>query len=93
MDLTCFLSETWDAGPLYAMSTLSWNCHDLGNPQTVRDVLNLVSKKKPGFVYLMETKIGRSHAERLRVWLGFEGCFCVDSAGLSGGLFFLVENE
>ncbi|XP_031124166.1 uncharacterized protein LOC116026880 [Ipomoea triloba] len=68
------------------MSTLSWNCRGLGNPRTVREVVDLVSRKKPEFVFLMETKVGRIHAERLRVKLGFEGLFYVESVGLSGGL-------
>ncbi|XP_031104893.1 uncharacterized protein LOC116009862 [Ipomoea triloba] len=67
------------------MSTLSWNCRGLGNPRTVREVVDLVSRKKPEFVFLMETKVGRLHAERLRVKLGFEGLFYVDNVGLSGG--------
>ncbi|XP_019164331.1 PREDICTED: uncharacterized protein LOC109160499 [Ipomoea nil] len=46
----------------------------------------MVSRKKPKFVFLMETKVGRVHAERLRVKLGFDGLFYVDSTGLSGGL-------
>ncbi|XP_031096875.1 uncharacterized protein LOC116001121 [Ipomoea triloba] len=37
----------------------------------------------------METKVGRIHAERLRVKLGFEGLFYVDSVGRSGGLALL----
>jgi len=68
------------------MSTLSWNCRGLGNPRTVREVVDMVSCKKPDFVFLMETKVGRSHVERLRVKLGFEGLFYVDSIGRSGGL-------
>ncbi|XP_019155241.1 PREDICTED: uncharacterized protein LOC109152119 [Ipomoea nil] len=71
------------------MSTLSWNCRGLGNPQTVREVVNLVSKKKPEFVFLLDTKVDRSHVERLRVKLGWEGCFCVDSLGLKGDLCLL----
>ncbi|XP_031101874.1 uncharacterized protein LOC116005777 [Ipomoea triloba] len=46
----------------------------------------MVSYKKPDFVFLMETKVGRIHAERLRVKLGFDGLFYVDNVGLSGGL-------
>jgi len=68
------------------MITLSWNCCVFGNPRTVREVVDLVSRKKPEFVFLMETKVGRMHAERLRVKLGFEGLFYVESVGLSGGL-------
>ncbi|XP_019181689.1 PREDICTED: uncharacterized protein LOC109176754 [Ipomoea nil] len=71
------------------MSTLSWNCRGLGNPQTVREIEDVVSRKKPDFVFLMETKVNRDHAERLRVKLGFEGLFNVDNDGLSGGLALL----
>ncbi|XP_031101919.1 uncharacterized protein LOC116005823 [Ipomoea triloba] len=71
------------------MSTLSWNCRGLGNPRTVREVVDLVSRKKPEFVFLMETKVNREHAERLRVKIGFEGLFYVDSVGRSGGLALL----
>ncbi|XP_019179715.1 PREDICTED: uncharacterized protein LOC109174928 [Ipomoea nil] len=34
----------------------------------------------------METKVGRDHAERICVKIGFEGLFYVDNSGLSGGL-------
>ncbi|XP_019166597.1 PREDICTED: uncharacterized protein LOC109162331 [Ipomoea nil] len=37
----------------------------------------------------METKVGRVHAERIRVTLGFDGMFYVDISGLSGGLALL----
>ncbi|XP_019165702.1 PREDICTED: uncharacterized protein LOC109161665 [Ipomoea nil] len=49
----------------------------------------MVSSKKPDFVFLIETKVDRDHAERLRVKLGFDGLFCIDSSGLSGGLALL----
>ncbi|XP_019170410.1 PREDICTED: uncharacterized protein LOC109165884 [Ipomoea nil] len=71
------------------MSTLSWNCRGLGNPRTVREIEDIVSRKKPDFVFLMETKVNRDHAERLRVKLGFEGLFNVDNSGLSGGMAML----
>ncbi|XP_031094366.1 uncharacterized protein LOC115998845 [Ipomoea triloba] len=71
------------------MSVLSWNCRGLGNSRTVREVMDLVSRKKPEFVFLMEAKVGRNHAERLRVKLGYEGLFYVDNVGLSGGLALL----
>jgi len=71
------------------MSTLRWNCRGLGNPRTVRELVDVVSRKKPDFVFLMETKVARSHAERLHVKLGFDGLFYVDNVGLSGGLALL----
>ncbi|XP_019188318.1 PREDICTED: uncharacterized protein LOC109182624 [Ipomoea nil] len=71
------------------MSTLNWNCRGLGNPRTVQQIVDWVSSKKPEFVFFMKTKVGRSHAERLRVRIGYEGLFYVDSNGLSGGLALL----
>ncbi|XP_019190530.1 PREDICTED: uncharacterized protein LOC109184989 [Ipomoea nil] len=68
------------------MSTLSWKCRGLGNPRTVREVVDIVSHKKPDFVYLMENKVGRIYAERLRIKLVFDGLFYVDNVRLSGGL-------
>ncbi|XP_019166667.1 PREDICTED: uncharacterized protein LOC109162418 [Ipomoea nil] len=75
------------------MSTISWNCRGLGNPQTVREVVDMVSRKKPDFVYLMETKVDRSHAERLRVKIGFEGLFYVDLVRGGGGLALLWKKN
>ncbi|XP_019184966.1 PREDICTED: uncharacterized protein LOC109179943 [Ipomoea nil] len=76
------------------MSTFSWNYRGLGNLRTVQEVVDMVSRKQPDFVFLMETKVGRDHAERLRVKIGFEGLFYVDSSGLSGGLaLFLRKNN
>ncbi|XP_019186580.1 PREDICTED: uncharacterized protein LOC109181284 [Ipomoea nil] len=41
----------------------------------------------------METKVARDHAERLRVKIGYEGLFCVDSDGLSGGIALLWKKN
>ncbi|XP_019172466.1 PREDICTED: uncharacterized protein LOC109167850 [Ipomoea nil] len=53
----------------------------------------MVSRKQPDFVFLMETKVGRDHAERIRVKIGYEGLFYVDSDGLSGGLALLWKKN
>ncbi|XP_019168526.1 PREDICTED: uncharacterized protein LOC109164444 [Ipomoea nil] len=71
------------------MSTLSWNCRGLGNPQTVREIMDLASRKKPDFIFLMETKVGREHDESIRVNLGFDGLFYVDLVRLGGGMALL----
>lgn len=59
------------------MSTISWNCRGLGSSRTVQELLDLVSSKKPCFVFLMEVKVGRSQVEKIRVRMGFEGLFYV----------------
>lgn len=68
------------------MSTLCWNCRGLGNPRTVREVLDIDAKMKPLFIFLMETKVRRDHAERLKCKLHYDGLFYVDGGGIGGGL-------
>ncbi|XP_019173567.1 PREDICTED: uncharacterized protein LOC109169145 [Ipomoea nil] len=68
------------------MSLISWNCRGLGGTRTVRELLGIVSKQRPLFVFLMETKAYGSRVEEMRVQLGFEGAFCVDRVSFGGGL-------
>ncbi|VFQ61854.1 unnamed protein product [Cuscuta campestris] len=75
------------------MSTICWNCRGLGNRRTVQEVAELISAKKPEFVFLMETKGSRVAAEELRVRIGFHGLFVVDSVGKSGGLAMLWRSN
>jgi hypothetical protein len=71
------------------MNLLSWNCRGLGNPTAIRDLCQLTKEKKPTILFLMETKCHRNRMEYVRVKLGFECIFVVDSVGRSGGLALL----
>jgi hypothetical protein len=71
------------------MICLSWNCRGLGNPQAVRDLHHLVKEKKPTLVFLMETKFFNKNCDFLRIKLGYDFMFVVDSVGRSGGLILL----
>jgi exonuclease III len=75
------------------MSFLSWNCRGLGNPQTVRDLHRLVKEKRPSLVFLMETKSQSIRLEKVRVRIGFDNVFVVNSVGKSGGLALLWRND
>lgn len=75
------------------MSVLAWNCRGLGCPRTVSELKNIISKKQPQFVFIMETKVARSRAEALKISLGFDNLFYVDSKGLSGGLALLWKGK
>jgi hypothetical protein len=75
------------------MNLLSWNCRGLGNPQAVRDLCQLTKEKKPTILFLMETKCHRNKMEFVRVKLGFECLFVVDSVGRSGGLALLWNDK
>jgi hypothetical protein len=71
------------------MSLISWNCRGLGNPQTVRDLSQMVKEKKPCFLFLMETISNKRRMEWIRVKLGFASVFAVDPMGKSGGITLL----
>ncbi|XP_031090962.1 uncharacterized protein LOC115995954 [Ipomoea triloba] len=58
----------------------------MGSSRTIRELLDMVSKQRPSFVFIMETKSTTSQMERVRVRMGYEGLFCVDRVGLGGGL-------
>ena len=75
------------------MSTLSWNCRGLGNPRIVRELMDLVSIKQPKMIFLMEIKVERSHVERVKEKIKFEGLFTVDSVRGSGGLALLWKEK
>jgi exonuclease III len=75
------------------MSILCWNCRGLGNPRTVRDLCRLVKEKKPNLVFLIETKLRTDKLERIRIRIGFNSVFGVDSVGRSGGLALLWSDE
>jgi hypothetical protein len=72
---------------------LNWNCRGLGNPGAVRELCQMVKKKKPTLLFLMETKSRQNKMEGLRVRLGFEGLFVVDPVGRSGGLALLWKES
>uniref|UniRef100_A0A803PKW7 CCHC-type domain-containing protein n=1 Tax=Cannabis sativa TaxID=3483 RepID=A0A803PKW7_CANSA len=61
----------------------------LGNPWTVTSLAAHVKDYNLGLVFLSETRSKSSYMETIRIWLGFEGCFCVDARGKSGGLALL----
>lgn len=70
------------------MSLLCWNCRGLENPQTIRELHNLVKVKKPHFLFLIEIKVKSGALHRLICMLGFYGMLHVDPVGRSGGLVF-----
>ncbi|PNT76348.1 hypothetical protein BRADI_1g47296v3 [Brachypodium distachyon] len=68
------------------MSILSWNCRDIGNDATVRELRTLVRPFAPSVLCLQETQVGSMRAQNLSFTLGFQNSFAVSSSGQSGGL-------
>ncbi|XP_041024388.1 uncharacterized protein LOC121264998 [Juglans microcarpa x Juglans regia] len=75
------------------MRLLSWNCRELGNPRTVRDLSLLVKIHKPSILFLMETKLHMKNLEAFKLKLGFQCVFSVEGVGRSGGMILLWADE
>ena len=71
------------------MSCLSWNCRGLGNPQTDVELDDLVSKKDPKMVFLMETKVDKEVIERISRKLQYKNILVVPHHNRGGGLALL----
>ena len=71
------------------MSCLSWNCRELGNPQTEDELITLIGNKAPKMVFLMETKVDRDVIEKIRRNIQFADCHVVPCQNRGGGLALL----
>ncbi|KAK6128823.1 hypothetical protein DH2020_037459 [Rehmannia glutinosa] len=54
-----------------------------------KEFRRLVSERKPGLLFISETKVVDSKCSRWKEILGYEGCFFVNCQGKSGGLCLL----
>jgi hypothetical protein len=53
----------------------------------------LVKEKKPKLVFVMETKLSARRMENIRIRIGYNNMFVVDSIGRSGGLALFWNKE
>ena len=75
------------------MSCLSWNCRGLGNPQTVDEVVALVTTKDPKLVFLMETKANKPLLEKVGRRIQFTNLFFVPCINSCGGLALYWKSD
>ena len=68
---------------------LSWNCRGLGNRQAVEVLADLVRRKAPTILFLMETKLTFREMEPIKMELGFPSMLAISSEGRKGGLAML----
>ncbi|KAL8461605.1 hypothetical protein ACS0TY_032911 [Phlomoides rotata] len=71
------------------MSCLVWNARGLGSRRAFLNLHRLVTHYRPALIFISETHICNRVGRRLATQLNFDGCFCVDSKGRSGGLMLL----
>lgn len=68
------------------MNVFSWNCRGLGNQRTIQFLKEMVSQKKPSFIFLSETKCNKRRVDLVGRILGFKGGFCCRSPRYEWGL-------
>ena len=75
------------------MSCLSWNCCEIGNPQTEDEVVFLMTTKDPKLVFLMETKANKPILERVGRRIHFTNLFFIPHVNLGGGLALYWKSD
>ena len=71
------------------MIVLSWNYKGLGNRRAVEVLSELVRKKAPTILFLMETKLTDREMKPIKTELGFNGMLAVSCDGHRRGLALL----
>ena len=75
------------------MSLLSWNCQELGNPQTVNTLKKVIWLEDLNLVFLMKTKSDEEWVKIARNQCGFKDSHVVPSDGLKGGLALFWKSD
>ena len=71
------------------MIALNWNCRGLGNRRVVEVLTELVRKKAPTILFLMETKLTDREMEPIKAKLGFPSMLAVSCDNRRGGITLL----
>jgi len=87
-----FIGRSWQSGLPGPMSIMSWNCRGLGNPSAVPTLRDLSRKYRLDVLFLCKTLVHANRIEEIRIRLGFDASFAVDSIGRSGGLAILWKH-
>jgi hypothetical protein len=75
------------------MRIFAWNCHGLGQPWTVQELIRLVGIYKPNVVFLSETRQTKKVIEHVCVRLGFSRCWPIVVDGKGGGLALFWNDD
>ena len=68
------------------MSCLAWNCRELGNLGTGKELVEIVREKDPAVVFLAKTLTDDTRLEFVQSSIGFNHRWVVPRVGRSGGL-------
>ncbi|KAK9989376.1 hypothetical protein SO802_029615 [Lithocarpus litseifolius] len=79
--------------PPDTMIIMSWNCRGLGNRRAIQVLTDLVRKKGPKILFLMETKLTVSEMQSIKAELEFPSMLAVSSVRRNGGLALFWKSE
>ena len=74
---------------MITMIILSWNCRELENRRAVEVFAELVRKKAPTILFLIETKLTDREIKSIKTEVGFYGMLAISSNEHRGGLALL----
>lgn len=75
------------------MKIISWNYWELENSKTIRELYRLVREKRPEVIFLMETEGSDRLLNSVKMKLGFDNMFVVNSLDRKRGLAMLWKTE
>ena len=68
------------------MSYLVWNCRELGNLRTGKELVELIWAKDPSMVFLFKTLTDEARLEFIQNSINFDHRWVVPKVGRNGGL-------
>ena len=71
------------------MSFLVWNCRGLGNPQTIRELEDLVRAQDPATMFIVKTWLDEARLKSLLKNFDLDQKFVVSKVTQGGGLALL----
>jgi hypothetical protein len=75
------------------MSLLCLNCQGCGRPEAVHEIHKVVDLNRPKVLFLSETRMSATRAQKMCHKLGFSNVFGVSSQGFSGGLVLMWKDD
>ncbi|PPS12808.1 hypothetical protein GOBAR_AA07832 [Gossypium barbadense] len=74
------------------MKFLSWNCHGLGSPATIRELKQLIAANNPDIIFLCETKMNAVEFQKVQNRCRLQNGLVVNSEGRSGKLAMMCKD-
>ena len=75
------------------MSLIVWNCRELGNLRTVKELQVMIRVKDPSIVFLAETWADEARLQEIKCKIEFDNLFFVERNNRGAGLALYWRNS